>query len=147
MATPFSNIYTRTLNKINDINIRQKILAGQQVQVDALLKQYLNSAIPKFFQCKTNLTDVDNILNQFNQTLLPIEEEILSILILLEWLEPFINNILLLKPILAPSDYKSYSNANMLKELQELKQQHKRDVDNLIIQYTYFNNDIKNNFS
>lgn len=57
-----------------------------------MLLEWLSAAIPKFRRCKTDLSQRDDELLEFNNDLLENEIEILALLMVNEWLEPQINS-------------------------------------------------------
>jgi RNA processing factor Prp31 len=142
-TTPFSNIYARFRRKITDYRIT---LATQDL-AENVMYGWLESAISNFVECKTNLKDRDIVLQQFNQLLLDIEEEILSLLMVIEWIRPEINNILDLKTQLSDTDFKVYSAANFLKEKQSLLNESQKEINQKTMDYAYRNSDIAKLFS
>ena len=83
-------------------------------------------------------------LYPFNEDLTDAEQEIIAKLLVVEWIEPQINSIMNLQPILNDHDFETYSQANFLKVKLELKTDLKSELDNLIVNYTYDNGDIEN---
>lgn len=131
MGTPFTDIYGSFVQKISDysfVNLTDE-------EMDEYLNDLLKAAIPRFKKCVKNLNDNNDI--QFNETLTREEIEIVSLLMVIEWLRPRINNIELLKQSFNTKDWNTYSQANHLKELSTLKDETQLEVDNLIISYTY----------
>jgi hypothetical protein len=106
-------------------------------QAEEFMEDFLLSAIVKFPNCKNDLSDRNSTGKTFNKTLTETEEEILSKLMVIEWLEPMINNVMLLKQALSDSDFKLYSQSQHLDEMLTLKDKSLIEIDNLIIQYTY----------
>ena len=138
MATPFSDVYERFLSKVNDydyINLEQEDL-------EDILKGYLISAITMFRKCKKDLSDRDSETNQFNETLDDEEIEILALGILWNYLSPKIYTGELMKQSLSSKDYKLFSQANFLKELRQLRDDTKRDMNELLVSYSYSRNDL-----
>ena len=132
MATPYSNIYKRFLAKIDDMTLANMT----QADAEARMYDYLLAAIPNFYVCKTNLNDRDEALQQFNQTLSDIEEDILATLMVIEWLSPYINSLMIVRQKMT-GDFKLTSQAQHLHELQMLREATKRDVEDKIARYTY----------
>lgn len=137
MPTLYSVIDNSFLNKITD----DYLLTLIDDDLQALIDKYRTSAIPKFKQCK-KLHDRDDALKEFPQTLTDEEVEILSNLMVVEWLKPQINSIEILKQSMSTKDYKMYSQANHLDTLIALKKETFAEIDNLIVSYTYSNNSL-----
>lgn len=105
------------------------------------LDSYRRSAAVKFKQC-TKLQERDLKAGTFNEHLTDEEVEILSSLMVVEWIKPRINSIELLEPTMSTKDYQAFSNANHLNSLQGLFKETLRDVDRLIVSYTYSGNSL-----
>lgn len=134
MATPFSNIYTRFLRKITDYKL-SNIMVTSPIIGDSRLYGWLDSATTKFDECKSDLSDINVVLKQFNSTLLVKEEEILAHKMLIEWFEPEVNNILAMESLLSDSDFKQYSPANLLSEKQDRLNNIIKVSDRLVSEY------------
>jgi hypothetical protein len=134
MATPYENIYARFTPKITDFNFAN--LAD--MEAEEYFETFLKSSIIKFRYC-TKLSDRDETFKQFNQELTEEEQEILSILMSIEYLTPKLLTDELLKQTLNSKDYSLYSQANHVKEIRELRDTFQREVNNLMILYTFNN--------
>ena len=140
MSTPYSDIFNLFLASIQDYRINK--LYNQSVeQMENYLMPFLIKAITNFRKCKTDLEDRDDTNKVFNQTLSTDEKVILSNLMIVEWLTKEVNDILSLKNFLQDTDFKTYSQANNLKEKRELLTTMKEMVDKQIVQYSYNNFD------
>lgn len=140
METPttYDDIFDVFLSQISDstfINI-------PTVDLTDLMQRYLQNAIPKFRRCKQDLTNRDDINATFNITLTDEEQLILGYLMVIEYLSPRIYSIELIKQSMSNRDFTITSQANHLKQLQELKNNKQREVSKLIVDYTYNNNDL-----
>lgn len=113
MATPYSEIYDLHSGMYSDYEFLQLIPIDQ----DEILEGWLLNAISEFDNCKINLSDRDNTLKQFNQTLSDKEKRILAKGMLIEWLSPKLYTIENLKNHLSSKDFSTYSPANLLKEI------------------------------
>jgi len=128
------------LASIQDYRINK--LYNQSVeQMENYLMPFLIKAITNFRKCKTDLEDRDDTNKVFNQTLSTDEKVILSNLMIVEWLTKEVNDILSLRNFLQDTDFKTYSQANNLKEKRELLTTMKEMVDKQIVQYSYNNFD------
>ncbi|WP_406590354.1 hypothetical protein [Bacillus atrophaeus] len=139
MPTLFEEIYGFFLPKLTDysfLNISEKDLSDT---LDPLLR----SSSIKFRRCKKNLSDRDQTLKQFNEDLSDEEKEILACFMVVEYLTPKIVTADLLHQTLSPKDFKLYSQANHIKEIRELRNLIKKEAEDLMLQYTYSNGNMK----
>lgn len=133
MATPYSDIYDYFLTKISDYSFVQM----SQSDLEDNLVRYLRSSVNNFKTCKQDLTKKDDALKQFNLDLTEEEKDILSTLMIIEYLKPKLITADLLQQRLGSKDFNSFSQANHIKELIELKNALKLDVDQMVINYSY----------
>lgn len=134
--TTYAEIYDLFLSKISDFDLLEEYNVSPDNAEDEL-KGYLKSALPKFTYCSKDLFDRDDTLAQFNFTLSPMEQEIISIWMLAEYLSPKIFKTELLETNLGSKDFKLYSPANQIKEVRELKESIVKEVNLLMIEYYY----------
>lgn len=134
MATPFTDIYSVFLSKVRDFSFLR--LTQEEAEED--FQQWLISATTKFKRCKSNLKDRDLELKQFNSTLSDDEVEILSVLMVTEYLSSILITSDLLKPVITDADFKIYSQANQIKEISNLRKDLRKEVNQLIIDYSYY---------
>ncbi|MBL4950990.1 hypothetical protein JK635_01890 [Neobacillus sp. YIM B02564] len=92
----------------------------------------------KFRYCN-KLSDRDEDLKQFNNDLTDEEKEILSILMIVEYLTPKLLTDELLKQTLNSKDYYLSSQANHIKEIRELRDKYQQEANSLMILYTFNN--------
>lgn len=139
MATPYSVIHARAIAKISDYDILKFDISTRE----AMLYDYLLSAQVEFQRlCKVDLSDKDDILAQYNADL---DEEIIEILATGEayyWLCPKVLNTENLYNVLNTKDFSMYSPANLLKELQDLRDMFWKDFKRKMYEYTYRTADI-----
>jgi len=140
MATPYSEVFDLFLASIQDYRIN-RLYEKSVEDMENYLMSFLIKAITNFRKCKTDLEDRDDENKVFNQTLSTDEKVILSNLMIVEWLTKEVNDILSLKNFLQDTDFKTYSQANNLKEKRELLTTMKEMVDKQIVQYSYNNFD------
>lgn len=133
MGTPYSKVYDKFLSKITDLDL---INLDQEV-AESTMKGYLETACDNFTQCKKDLSDRDDNEGKFNVDLTGFEINILATSMLYEWIQPYINNILSVKQYLSSQDFKTYSQANHLKELQNLRDSYEERMDLLMTRYSY----------
>lgn len=135
MATSYTKIYSRFTPKITDYSFVN--LSDEETEEH--FETYLKSSIIKFRYCD-KLSDRDENAKQFNKDLTEEEQEILSILMCVEYLTPKLLTDDLLKQTLNSKDYKLYSQANHIKEIRELRDKYQREANNLMILYTFNKN-------
>lgn len=138
--TPYSNVYKRFYRKVTDYRL------GEFTDEDReeVMNGYLDSAISLFTKCEKDLSNRDDEKQVFHEDLTDIEQEILAKSLVVEWIEPQINSIMNLQPILNDHDFKTYSQANFLKVKLELKNDLQNEICDLMINYTYDVGDIEN---
>lgn len=133
MSTPYSIVYEWFLQKITDYDLP----LFSDTERDELLLGYLKSACVKFKNCKVNLFDRNDTLEIFNNEL---SEEIIDILsenMLVNWLQPKLNNSENLQNALSTKDFNLYSPANLLKEIRETFKEIKKNAKSMINNYSF----------
>jgi len=134
--TLYNEVYKRFLRKVTDFRISE-LFVNSPSDADDRLQGWLESAIIKFQRCKTNLSDRNDTSKQFNNTLSDYEKEILSVLMLVEWIEPEVNHILDMTRELSDTDFKIHSAKDNLEAKKKLLIKHQEDADRLIIAYGF----------
>jgi len=135
-STSYDEIFDLFLNKINDYYIKNQIEINITFANEILLG-YLKSAIPKFTYSTKELSKRDDVLFQFNIELNDLEKEILSILMVVEYLSPKMIREEFVQNRLGSKDYTNSSPTNQLKQLRELKKDVIGDANLLMIEYYY----------
>lgn len=130
--TEYSEIYNSFFNKITDYDLFKNL---NETEILSLFEEYMNSAISHFVECKKDLFKKDNGAKMFLVKLDNLEIEIISSLMVVEWLKPMITNTLNLKPFLTDKDYKTYSQANHLKALKEIQSNIQNDIERMMQEY------------
>lgn len=120
--TSYDQVYKAFSKRITDL----KMLDLSDSDVLEYTRELMESAIPKFMMCQSDLTNRDDELGQFNIDLLPIEIEILALMMTSEWLEPQINSTELVGQFFGSKDQKWFAQSNQLEKLQA--RQHEIDV-------------------
>lgn len=145
MSTAYTNIFERCTMKFKDYQLDKLYLADVNSYND-YLKGFLKSAIAKFTECETDLSDRNDTTLVFNNTLTELEEEILANMIVLEWTGKELRSAEDLRRTLGDSDFKLYSGANSLKEKRNLYNETREEVDKLINDYAWKTIDFDENF-
>ena len=134
MGTNFEEIYDVFLSQISDPVFMQR--DGN----DLLKYRYLLNSIPRFRRCKKDLRDRTEYT--FNESLDDEEQLILGSLMVLEYLNPLIISIKNIEQFMSTKDFSMTSQAAHLKQLLDMKDSKKIEVDKLILDYTYNNGDL-----
>ena len=136
MGTPYSSIYDRALAKITDYDLA--ILPETDFQL--MLKGWLSSAISKFRKCESDLSKRDDELETFNVDLVDEEIEILSLLMVGEWLEPQVNSVNVTLQMFGGKEEKYYSQSQHLATIKALRDDPRTEARKLMRDYTYAHN-------
>lgn len=132
--TPYSKIFERFQSKIQDYTIDEMFLNSIEDYED-YLTGFLKSGLVKFSYCKNDLSDRDEENRRFAADLTELEQEILSQLMLGEWFEKEVNNILDMRLSISSSDWKRYSEYQNFKEKAVLRDKAIGRADALMMQY------------
>lgn len=132
--TFYSEIFDYFLNKISDYDLLKNL---ENSEINKLCNMYLRSSIAHFTKCKKDLSKRDDNQQMFLISLDELEIEIISSLMVIEWLKPYINNRLNLSSFLGDSDFKTYSQANQLNSLVELQKKLQEDIERLLMEYSW----------
>ena len=137
MATPYETIYTRCLAKLEDPTLAML----PEEDLENMLHGYLMSAIAKHRKCEHDLSDRDEELKQFNFDLSDLEMEILSILMVREWISQRLNSVTNVMQVFGGKEEKWFSQASHIKELREMDDRLRLEAQQLSRDYTYTDND------
>lgn len=131
--TEFSEIYGLFLSNIHDYSILQ--LPDEDITefLDLLLKK----AIPLFDTCRVDLSDRTSVA--FNQKLSDTEVDILVSYMMVSYLRPTILNTTNTQKELTDREFRSYSQANHLKELVNLYTTFVSEAESKKVKYGYKN--------
>lgn len=138
--TSYETIYNRALNKLED----PQLLMMPEEDLEEMLHGYLLSAIAKHRKCEHDLSDRDEELKQFNSDLSDLEIEILSILVLREWISQRLYSVTNVLQVFSGKETKWFSQAQHIAELRALDESLKIEAQKLSRDYTYTNNDYFN---
>lgn len=134
--TSYETIYNKFLQRVVDY----KILQMEDEDVKMMLNGWMTSAIANFRTCASDLSKRDDVLEQFDDDLTDLEIEILSILMVSEWLAPQLNSTLLTRQLITGKDEKFYSQSAHLKELMDLQAASDKKARLLLNRYRLINN-------
>ncbi|MBW3020718.1 hypothetical protein KY334_05455 [Candidatus Woesearchaeota archaeon] len=141
MGTPYEDIHGRFAMKTTDYRL-DKLFVSSESAYQSFLNGFLTSAISKFKKCTKNLKLRDEDLQEFSITLDDDEIEILSELMVVEWASKEVHNIMEMKRHLNDTDFKLFSEAQNLKEKNNLLITTREYVGKLILDYGYDNLDM-----
>ena len=137
MATPYETIYNRALSKIEDPTLAML----PEEDLENILHGYLMSAIAKHRKCEHDLSDRDEELKQFNFDLSDLEMEILSILMVREWISQRLNSVTNVMQVFGGKEEKWFSQSSHIKELREMDDRLRLEAQQLSRDYSYTDND------
>lgn len=92
--------------------------------------------------CKTDIEDYDRELMVFNQKLTGKEINILSLGMMVHFLEPYVYNTDALQNAISTKDFSVYSPANLLEKMTELLKETKKELKKEINLYSFKNGEI-----
>ena len=133
--TTYKELADYVFIKIKDSDFAQMI--NEEIAYDIVIG-YLRTAIVMFDNCKQDLSDRDDILQEFNYTLNDDTFIILCNYMVIEWLtSEFILTRQNLKARLSTSDYHKIDTKDMLGKAMELRSMLKSENDQLAINKSY----------
>jgi hypothetical protein len=137
MNTKLSELYEIFLSKISDYSFLDPALTEEELNEE--LFEYFKSARTKFYKCKQSLNTVEDSLGEleFEVQLTGYELEILTHLMLVEYLKPQILSSEVLKQSLSDKDFKIYSQANQIRELNLLYRLLQKEANKMITEYSF----------
>lgn len=140
MATPYSDVINSFIMKVEGYKL-MALLPEDRVDI---VMFYMNSAIAKFYKkCKHDLLDVDTEKKIFNETLTIDEIDVLSEIMIVEWLSPQIYSDELLESRLNTKDFTEYSPAKLIEQINTVYKESVKRVKYMIIQYTYDHGNVR----
>ena len=135
--TQYSTLYEKCLSKIEDPTLAML----PEEDLEDMLHGYLMSAIAKHRKCEHDLSDRDEELKQFNFDLSDLEMEILSILMVREWISQRLNSVTNVMQVFGGKEEKWFSQASHIKELREMDDRLRLEAQQLSRDYSYIDND------
>ena len=135
--TQYSTLYEKCLSKLEDPTLAML----PEEDLEEMLHGYLMSAIAKHRKCEHDLSDRDEELKQFNSDLSDLEIEILSILMVREWISQRLNSVTNVMQVFGGKEEKWFSQASHIKELREMNDRLRLEAQQLSRDYSYIDND------
>lgn len=135
--TNISELYDVFLSKISDYSFLDPALT--QMDVEEELFGYFRSARTKFYRCKQSLNTKEDVNGEIviESDLTPYEIEVLVTLMIVEYMKPQVLSSEVLKQSLSDKDFKIYSQANQLRELNLLYRMFRTEATKMITEYGY----------
>jgi len=135
MATPYSKIYERFLNRITDFNFANI----DEQSLKQMFKSWLHSAAVNT-RTSADLSMYDDENEVFNVDLSDLDIELLSMGMTLAWLDQSLNSTELTLMMIGGKEEKCYSQAGHIAELRKLRDDIKLEMKRLHSYHTYTNN-------
>jgi hypothetical protein len=140
MATKFDKIYDLALTEIRDYKI-DKIYSMSPLDFESYMRGFLNRAIPKFTNCQKDLSDINEINQEFNGDLTLVEQNILANWVIVSWLSREINDVSQINLSMNDGDFKRYAEGQNLKEKTEHHNKLREMVNQDMLDYGFRNVD------
>lgn len=139
MATSFETIYARCRGRIKDYD--------KEGYTDELFEQaerdLLTLAIDDFSDiCVQDLNDYNEELKEFNVDLSRKEQNILSLGMIVHWIEPYIYNSDALRNAMSTKDFTFFSPANLLEKMTDLYKLSQENLRAEMNAYSFRMNDV-----
>lgn len=133
--TSISEIYDNFLSNVSDYTF----LEMTDDEIDEHLFTYFKSAKTKFYKCKSNLTLVEDAFGEkwFTTELHPMEIEILTALMHVQYMKAQVMATEVIKQSLSDKSFRIYSQANQLRELNITYRMLRTEAKKMITEYTY----------
>jgi len=134
MPTLFSEIYTKANILFDDAPLLGSLTDDEY---NELLELFLSKAKIYFKSCKKDLSDIDDVLKEFNEALSEQEQWVLALGIRLVWLERKLYKEENLRNKMGNRDYQTFSPANLIDKLILLRDKTEKDLKKLIVDYSF----------
>ncbi|MER2007483.1 MAG: hypothetical protein ABS939_08515 [Psychrobacillus sp.] len=139
--TALAEVYDSFLSAISDYSFLSEDITEEEINEE--LFDYFKKARTKFYRCKNSLKlDKSEDGEVFTVELHPMEIEVLSTLMLAEYVKHKMIATETLSQSLSDKDFKIYSQASQLREIRLLYSRLKSDASKLITEYTYLELDL-----
>lgn len=135
MATPYDKIYNVFIGKVTDTDFPSFLESDRE----DILKGLMNSACVNFKVCKQDLHTRDELDENFIDDLDDDVIEIITELMIVEWLKPKLLITENFKNVMNTKDFNQFSPANLLKETRETYKEAREHAKSLMIDYSYRN--------
>lgn len=135
MATPFSDVYFLFLSKITD----DELANMTEDTLEQNMEKWLLSGISRFSSIgnRARIQNFDRVIQQFNEPIPYSEQEILALMMLIEYLKTNTISGEALKDGLSSKDYSTYSPAKKIEAHIKLKDSIEHDISAMISRLSY----------
>jgi len=134
MATSYDSVIQRFLRKVTDYNLLE--LSDDLKDKDIL--ELLDSAVGSFERlCKNDLSLRNDALRSFEVNLTSLEKNIITELMVQEWIQPYQNHSELLQNSLTTRDVNEYATAPQLRAVSSVAERVEKKCDKLTKDYSY----------
>lgn len=141
MNTAYEDIYARYRSRVRNYDM----LDLEMAQGELYQKDLLELAIEDFEEiCKQDLENRDDELRSFGIELTAREKNILSLGMVVHFVEPYVYNTDALQNALSTKDFSLYSPANLLEKMTDLLKASKQELRREINLYSFRNGDVAN---
>lgn len=134
MSTLYEKVYNMFLSDITD----DTLLDFAEEDRENILYELLIKAITRFKACKKDLSDRDESLKQFNETLTEEEIFILATCMKKPWFSNKLYNLELIRQRMSIKDFNMSSQAEHLLRLTVLNQELDKEISRMIVSYTTY---------
>lgn len=139
MATPYDTIYDRAMFRFRDYDL----LAIDPLQRNEILQRYLRAAEADFGEvCRYDLEDRDDDAGEYTEDLDNETIEVLACGVAYYWMSAHAMNSELFHNKLSTKDYTSFSPANLLREINVMRESLGKEFNRQIVKYSYTGSDI-----
>lgn len=142
MATSFDVPESLFLNKISD----RSLLSMDTTDLETFLDGLLISSFTWFRKCKNSLA-YDDSAREITADLIDDENEILSSIMVQQWLKPKLFNLDLLRMNMSTRDYNEFSQANHIDKFKALYEESRIEYKQMIRAYVDENTDLDDLYS
>lgn len=118
MATPYIEVFNRFLDKVTDYFIFD--LSDEETF--EYCGRLMKSALAQISNMEHDLSDTDDEIEQFNETLNNTEIEYIAYQMVYEWVTPQVNNTALTRQMFGTKDDRYFAQANQISQLRQLRE-------------------------
>lgn len=134
MATSYKTILDSAYDKIKEYDF----VNMTEDESDEILRAYIRPACTDYLYRREKLLNRDDVLEQFEEDLDDLDIEVLATYLVIRYIDAnYIKTTLMMKSHLSGTDFHAYTNKDMLAKVMEVRDNFKREVDQLTINYSY----------
>lgn len=133
MPTPFHEVYELFLSQVSDYSLAEM----ETLSLEENMYKWMTMAIPSFTMCRQDLTQQDTVNKTFLVELTSIEKSILAVYMLIEYLKTQTITTENLRHVLNSKDYNTYSPANQINALVNVRKELLAEASTLLSRYSW----------